>query len=90
MIRDYWGIVKPRLIDEIRELNGKIDPLVWDAIDAVREVGHIGAHMEKDVNLIIDVDDPGGGQATNLADRVLGSRVVHPQARATEAASGSR
>jgi len=33
-----------------------------DAIDAVRSVGNIGAHMEKDINLIVDVD-PGEAQA---------------------------
>jgi len=27
-----------------------------EAIDAVRTVGNIGAHMEKDVNLIVPVD----------------------------------
>jgi hypothetical protein len=26
------------------------------AIDAIRKIGNIGAHMEKDINLIIDVD----------------------------------
>lgn len=56
MIRDFWGIKKSRLIDEIDALKEQIDPLVWDAIDAVRSVGNIGAHMEKDINLIIDVD----------------------------------
>lgn len=56
MIRDFWGITKARLIDEIAELKGKIDPTTWDAIDAVRGVGNIGAHMEKDINLIVDVD----------------------------------
>ena len=56
MIRDFHGIKKGRLIDEINELKGKIDPLVWGAIDAVRSVGNIGAHMEKDINLIIDVE----------------------------------
>ena len=33
-----------------------------DAIDAVRKVGNIGAHMEKDINLIVDVD-PNEAQA---------------------------
>ena len=56
MIRDFWGIVKPRLIDEVKALEGKVDPSTWQAIDGVREIGNIGAHMEKDVNLIIDVD----------------------------------
>lgn len=55
IIRDFHGITKNRLVDEIEALNEKIDPLTWQAIDAVRHVGNIGAHMEKDINLIIDV-----------------------------------
>lgn len=56
MIRDFWDIQKQRLIDEINDLEDKIDPLVWQAIDAVRSVGNIGAHMEKDIDVIIDVE----------------------------------
>ena len=56
IIRDYWGISKSRLIDEINELKGKIDSTTWQAIDAVRSIGNIGAHMEKDINLIVDVE----------------------------------
>lgn len=61
MIRDFWGIKKGRLIDEIDELKGKVDAETWKAIDSVRHVGNIGAHMEKDVNLIIDVDPKEAG-----------------------------
>jgi hypothetical protein len=56
IIRDFWGIRKDRLIDEINTLQEKLDAQTWRAIDSVRKVGNIGAHMEKDVNLIIDVD----------------------------------
>jgi hypothetical protein len=56
MIRDFWGVSKSRLIDEIGELKGKIDPTTWEAIDAIRSIGNIGAHMEKDINLIVDVE----------------------------------
>lgn len=57
MIRDFWDIRnKSRLKDEIDAIKDKVDPLTWQAIEAVREVGNIGAHMEKDVDLIIDVD----------------------------------
>ena len=56
IIRGFWGISKARLIDEINELNGKIDPTTWQAIDAVRSIGNIGAHMEKDINLIVEVE----------------------------------
>jgi hypothetical protein len=56
IIRDFWKISKPRLIDEIKELEGKIDASTWQAIDAVRSIGNIGAHMERDINLIVDVE----------------------------------
>lgn len=56
MIRDFWNIQKARLIEEINELKAHVDPLTWEAIDAVRGVGNIGAHMEKDINVIIDVE----------------------------------
>ena len=55
-IRDFWGVSKPRLIDEINAIEDKMDPLTWKSIDAVRKVGNIGAHMEKDINLIVEVE----------------------------------
>jgi hypothetical protein len=63
MIRDYWGIVKGRLVDEVDALRERVDPAMWKAIDAVRSVGNIGAHMEKDVDLVIDVEP---GEAEKL------------------------
>ena len=56
MIRDFFGILKPTLYEEIKELEGKVDQDVWESIDAVREVGNIGAHMKKDINIIVDVE----------------------------------
>ena len=56
MIRDFWDIKEKRLVDEINVLQGKVPTAQWAAIDAVRKIGNIGAHMEKDVNLIIDVE----------------------------------
>jgi hypothetical protein len=56
MIRDYWGIANSRLFDEIAAIKDKVDGDTWKAIDAVRQIGNIGAHMEKDVKVIVDVD----------------------------------
>jgi len=56
MIRDFWEIKKSRLVDEINELESKISIDTWEAIDAVRSVGNIGAHMEKDVDVIIEIE----------------------------------
>jgi hypothetical protein len=54
IIRDFWSIQKSRLKDEIDELKNQqgMDSDLWEAIDGIRKLGNIGAHMEKDVNLI--------------------------------------
>lgn len=63
MIRDYWKVQgKPNLWAEIQAIKDKMDPKTWEAIDAIRKVGKIGAHMEEDVNLILDVE-PAEAQA---------------------------
>lgn len=65
MIRDFAGISKPRLIDEIKALKAAVEDGTADrsvtaetvaAIDHVRSLGNIGAHMEADINVIVSVD----------------------------------
>lgn len=56
MISDFWGINKNKLKDAIDELKGKIPAKQWDVIDGIRRIGNIGAHMEKDISLIVDID----------------------------------
>jgi hypothetical protein len=65
IIRDFCSITKKRLIDEIKELRLLVDagqapagvqPDTVEAIDHVRGIGNIGAHMEADINVIVDVD----------------------------------
>jgi hypothetical protein len=56
MIRDFWGVKKGRLVDEIEAIQSQVAPATWAAIDAIRKIGNIGAHMEKDINLVIDVE----------------------------------
>ena len=55
MIRDFWGIKKDRLCDEIAALKGVVVDKQWESIDALRKIGNIGAHMEKDVDRIVDI-----------------------------------
>lgn len=71
MIRDFCGISKRRLVDEINALRKQVEDgsapkgvesETVEAIDAIRGVGNIGAHMESDISLIVDVD-PGEAQA---------------------------
>ena len=56
MLRDFWGVKEKNLYQEIDAIKDKIDSDVWEAIDSVRKLGNIGAHMEKDINLIIEID----------------------------------
>jgi len=56
IIRDFHSVKKSNLSKEINSIREKIDPTIWQAIDSVRKIGNISAHMEKDINLIIDVD----------------------------------
>lgn len=71
MIRDFWGIKKNRLVDEINELQGKVPPAQWAAIDALRTIGNIGAHMEKDVNLVVDVEPGEAEQLIRLIELLI-------------------
>lgn len=56
MIHDYWGIHEKNLNAEITTLKDKVSPTQWKALDGLRKIGNIGAHMENDVNLIIDIE----------------------------------
>ena len=65
MIRDFCGIEKRTLkeqIDHLREMVAEgnaprgVSHDTMEGIDTVREFGNIGAHMAKDINLMIDVE----------------------------------
>ena len=56
MIRDFLKISERTLFEEITALKDKIPASQYQAIDALRQLGNIGAHMEKDTNLIIDIE----------------------------------
>ncbi|TBL47989.1 DUF4145 domain-containing protein [Obesumbacterium proteus] len=56
MIRSVWEVKPARLVDEIKAIESQIEASMWKAIDAIRNIGNIGAHMENDINIIVDVD----------------------------------
>jgi hypothetical protein len=68
MIRDFWKIKKGTLKEEVDELEDKVEPEVWNAIDAIRKIGNIGAHMEKDINLIIEVEPKEASELIELIE----------------------
>lgn len=81
IIRDFWSISKSRLIDEINAIEDKVDPLTWKSIDAVRKVGNIGAHMEKDINLIIDVEPSEAKLLLELIELLFEEWYIHKYER---------
>jgi hypothetical protein len=87
MIRDFHGIRKPRLVEEIEALRPQVDPLVWKAIDAVRKVGNIGAHMEKDINVIVDVEPGEALQLIRLLEMLIQEWYVTRHRREQELAA---
>ena len=56
MLHDFWNIHEKNLNAEITTLKNKVPTSQWNAIDGLRKIGNIGAHMEQDVNSIIEVD----------------------------------
>lgn len=71
ILRDYWKVKPGRLVDEIKEVKERIDPIAWDAIEAVRKLGNIGAHMEKDINIIVEVDPEEATLLIGLVETLL-------------------
>lgn len=56
LIRDFWGIKKNTLYQEITELQNRVSAEQWRVLNALRNLGNIGAHPEADVNFIIDIN----------------------------------
>jgi hypothetical protein len=87
MIRDFHGITRATLYAEIEALKGLVDPTTWQAINVVRSVGNIGAHMEKDINLVIDVEPDEAVALIRLIEMLISEWYVARQRREEELSS---
>lgn len=81
MIRDYWGINKDTIYKEITELKTKIQPDLWQALDGLRQLGNIGAHMEKDTNLIVDIDPDEAEKLVSLIELLMKEWYINREER---------
>lgn len=68
-------------MDEIDAIEPKVDPATWAAIDALRKLGNIGAHMEKDISLIVDVDPGEADLLIELIETLLKEWYVNREER---------
>lgn len=72
MIRNYWEVSgKKNLFEEIDAIQNNIDPQVKKVLNGVRQLGNIGAHMEKDIDLIIDIDPDEASQLIKLIEYLI-------------------
>lgn len=90
MIRDFCGITKATLALEIKALREAIeggsgpkgvDIDTVNAIDHVRSIGNIGAHMEKNINVIVDVDADEAQMLIDLVEMLFGEWYVARERR---------
>lgn len=88
MIRDFWEVSgKRNLFEEINAIEHKVDSSVWKAIDAVRTIGNIGAHMEKDINIIIEVEKDEADLLIQLIELLLEEWYINRHQREQRLAS---
>jgi len=90
MIRDFCNITKPTLNQEINELKRQFDEghaprgvseESFDAIEAIRKIGNIGAHMEKDINVIVDVEPDEAELLLSLVENLFDDWYIARQKR---------
>lgn len=81
MIHDFWGISKGNLGKEIEALQDKLDAETHAAINAVRSIGNIGAHMEKDINVIVDVEPHEAELLIQLIETLISEWYVNREER---------
>lgn len=71
MIHDFWNIHEKNLNAEITALKSRVPTAQWKAIDSLRRIGNIGAHMERDVNQIIDVSQSEAERLLQLIEQLI-------------------
>ena len=96
MIRDFCKIQKATLFEEISTLRELVDAgnapqgvslESVDAIDHIRGVGNIGAHMEKNINHIVPVDPEEAQLLIELIESLFEDWYVAREKRASRLAS---
>jgi hypothetical protein len=82
ILRDFYKVKPGNLANEIDALEGTMEQELFDAIHALRKVGNIGAHMEKDIDLIVDVDPDEAQQLIELVETLIDETYIRRETRA--------
>jgi hypothetical protein len=81
MIRHVWKVKRKTLSLAIDAIKKKVDPNAWQAIQGVRTVGNIGAHMENNVDLIVSVDPEEAEMLLRLIEALVDDWYIKPHDR---------
>ena len=81
MLRDFWRVQPGSLNDEFRQVKGTADPLTWEAIESVRNVGLIGARMESEGAEIVDAEPGEARLLIGLIETLIQDWYVGREAR---------
>lgn len=65
MVRDFWGVTKRTLAEELEAIKDKCDHELYEAMMALKSIGNIGAHPERDIAVIVDIEP---GEADQLLE----------------------
>jgi Domain of unknown function (DUF4145) len=91
IIRDFWKVSKRDLkaeIDEVETMVGHgVDPDTFGTLHAIRELGNIGAHPERDINLIVDVEPGEAELLLKSVETLIDDTYVARRKRAERAAA---
>ena len=91
IIRGFWKVSKSRLkdeIDEVEKLVGHgVEPETFATLHAIRELGNIGAHPERDIDLIVDVEPGEADLLLGAVETLIEDTYIAKQKRADQRAA---
>ena len=71
MLRDFFDANAPTLHRELLKIEDLVDEQTWKALNGVRDLGNIGAHPEKDINVIVDIQPEGAARLIRLIEILI-------------------
>ena len=76
ILQDFFGIKERNLFSSLEKVKPQLASSLWKAIDSLRKIGNIGAHMQQDVNILLDVDRNEAAMLVKLIERLIDGTYV--------------
>lgn len=76
ILQDFFGIKERNLHASLEKVKPLLSNSLGKAVDALRKVGNVGAHMQSDVNTLLDVDPGEAALLIKLIERLIDGTYV--------------